>query len=64
MMQTMKVVADTIMKRTGNMSKFDTDDYYVVSLTERQIRGMSAIRSMIMKLDKKGGIFLFLVCIF
>lgn len=54
MMQTMKVVADTIMKRTGNMSKFDPDDYYVVSLAERQMRGMSEIRSMIMKSDKKG----------
>lgn len=54
MLQTMKVVTDTIMKRTGNMSKFDPNDYYVVSLAERQMRGMSEIHSMIMKSDKKG----------
>ncbi len=54
MLQTMKAVTDTIMKRTGNMSKFDPNDYYVVSLAERQMRGMSEIHSMIMKSDKKG----------
>lgn len=54
MLQTMKTVTDTIMKRTNNMSKFDPNDYYVVSLAERQMRGMSEIHSMIMKSDKKG----------
>lgn len=54
MLQTMKTVTDTIMKRTGNMSKFAPNDYYVVSLAERQMRGMSEIHSMIMKSDKKG----------
>lgn len=54
MLQTMKVVTDTIMKRTCNMSKFAPNDYYVVSLAERQMRGMSEIHSMIMKSDKKG----------
>lgn len=54
MLRTMKVVTDTIMKRTGNMSKFDPNDHYVVSLAERQMRGMSEIHSMLVKSDKKG----------
>lgn len=54
MLRTMKVVTDTIMKRTGNMSKFNPDDHYVVSLAERQMRGMAEISSMVMKSDKKG----------
>lgn len=54
MLQTMKVVTDTIMKRTANMSKFDADDHYVINLAERQMRGMAEISSMIMKSDKKG----------
>lgn len=54
MLQTMKVVTDTIMKRTDNMSRFNPEDYYVVSLAERQMRGMSEIHSLIMKSDKKG----------
>lgn len=54
MLQTMKSVTDTIMKRTSNMSKFNPDDHYVVSLAERQMRGMAEISSMIMKSDKKG----------
>lgn len=31
MMQTMKVVTDTIMRRTGNMSRFNPADHYVVA---------------------------------
>lgn len=54
MLQTMKVVTDTIMKRTNNMSKVNFDDHYVISLAERQMRGMAEIHSMIMKSDKKG----------
>lgn len=54
MLQTMKVVTDTIMKRTNNMSKFNPEDYYVMNLAERQMRGMSEIHSMIMKSDRKG----------
>lgn len=54
MLYTMKSVTDTIMKRTSNMSKFNPDDHYVVSLAERQMRGMAEISSMIMKSDKKG----------
>lgn len=54
MLYTMKSVTDTIMKRTANMSKFNPDDHYVVSLAERQMRGMAEISSMIMKSDKKG----------
>lgn len=51
MLYTMKSVTDTIMKRTSNMSKFNPDDHYVVSLAERQMRGMAEISSMIMKSD-------------
>lgn len=51
MLRMMKVVTDTIMTRTGNMSKFDPNDHYVVSLAERQMRGMSEIHSMILKSD-------------
>lgn len=54
MLKAMQIVTDTIMKRTANMSKFDPDDHYVVSLAERQMRGMSEVHSMIMKSDKKG----------
>lgn len=54
MLKTMKLVTDTIMKRTANMSKFNPDDHYVVSLAERQMRGMADISAMIMKSDKKG----------
>lgn len=50
----MQVVTDTIMKRTGNMSRFNPADHYVVSLAERQMRSMAEIRSLIMKGDKKG----------
>ena len=53
MLRTMKVVTDTIMKRTGNMSRFNPEDHYVVSLAERQMRSMVEIRSLIMKGDKK-----------
>ena len=54
MLKTMQVVTDTIMKRTGNMSRFNPADHYVVSLAERQMRSMTEIRSLIMKGDKKG----------
>ncbi len=40
MLRTMKVVTDTIMKRTGNMNRFNPEDHYVVSLAERQMRSM------------------------
>ena len=54
MLRTMKVVTDTIMKRTGNMNRFNPEDHYVVSLAERQMRSLADIRSLIMKGDKKG----------
>jgi len=54
MLQCMKVVTDTIMKRTGNMSRFDPNDHYVMSLAERQMKGMSEIRSLVMQNGKKG----------
>ncbi len=54
MMQTMKVVTDTIMKRIGNMSRFNPADHYVVSLAERQMRGMADLRALIAKGGRKG----------
>lgn len=50
----MKLVTDTIMKRTGNMSHFDPNDRYVLSLAERQMRSMSEIRSLLHGKSKKG----------
>ena len=54
MMGKMKLVTDTIMKRTGNMSHFDPNDRYVLSLAERQMRSMSEIRSLLHGKSKKG----------
>ena len=54
MLRAMKVVTDTIMRRTGNMNRFNPADHYVVSLAERQMRGMTEIRELIMKGDSKG----------
>jgi hypothetical protein len=54
MMQTMKVVTDTIMKRTGNMSRFNPADHYVVSLAERQMRSMAELRALIAAGGRKG----------
>ena len=54
MMQTMKVVTDTIMRRTGNMSRFNPADHYVVSLAERQMRSMAELRALIAAGGRKG----------
>lgn len=54
MMQTMKVVTDTIMKRTGNMSRFNPADHYVISLAERQMRSMAELRALIAAGSRKG----------
>ena len=52
-MKTMKVVTDSIMARTGNMSRFDPDDYYVISLADRQMKATSEIREMLFRSAKK-----------
>ena len=49
-----QTVTDTIMKRTNNMRRFNPDDSYVMSLAERQMKGMAEIRSLVMKAGKKG----------
>ncbi len=54
MMRTMKVVTDTIMRRTGNMSRFNPADHYVVSLAERQMRSMAELRALIAAGGRKG----------
>ena len=54
MLRTMKVVTDSIMKRTDNMTKFNPDDYYVISLADRQMKATSDIRDMLFKAEKKG----------
>ena len=52
-MKTMKVVTDSIMARTGNMSSFNPDDYYVISLAERQMKATSEIRDIVFRSSKK-----------
>lgn len=54
MLGTMKLVTDTIMKRTANMSRFNPNDAYVIGLAERQMRGMTEIRSLVSHSGKKG----------
>ena len=53
MMQTMKVVTDTIMRRTGNMSRFNPADHYVVSLAERQVRNTQTGEMMTVPAKKR-----------
>ena len=53
-LRTLQTVTDTIMKRTDNMQRFNPEDSYVMSLAERQMRGMAEIRSLVMKAGKKG----------
>lgn len=52
-MKTMKVVTDSIMARTDNMSHFNPDDYYVISLADRQMKATSEIRDMLFKSARK-----------
>ncbi|MCI1740817.1 MAG: hypothetical protein LKI18_00090 [Prevotella sp.] len=54
MLRTMKVVTDSIMVRTDNMTKFNPDDYYVISLADRQMKATSDIRDMLFKSERKG----------
>lgn len=54
-MKTMKVVTDSIMERTDNMSRFDPDDYYVISLADRQMKATSEIRDMLFRSARKEG---------
>ena len=53
-LRTLQTVTDTIMKRTDNMRRFNPEDSYVMSLAERQMRGMAESRSLVMKAGKKG----------
>jgi hypothetical protein len=54
MLRTMKVVTDSIMVRTDNMTKFNPDDYYVINLGDRQMKATSDIRDMLFKSERKG----------
>lgn len=54
MLRTMKAVTDSIMKRTSDMTKFNPDDYYVISLADRQMKATSEIRDLLFQSTKKG----------
>lgn len=50
----MKVVTDTIMSRTKDMSTFNPEDYYVLDLADRQMQVSSVLRSIVFHDGKKG----------
>jgi hypothetical protein len=54
MLRIMKVVTDSIMKRTNGMTEFNPDDYYVISLADRQMRATNEIREMVFRQQRKG----------
>ena len=53
-MKIMKLVTTSILKRTNNMTNFDPNDYYVMSLASRQMATTEEIRKMVLQSDKKG----------
>ena len=54
MMTVMQKVTAVIMARTGNMTKFDPNDHYVMDMAERQMQAMSEIRAMVRQGGNKG----------
>lgn len=50
----MQSVTAVIMERTNNMTAFDPDDHYVMSLAERQMKAMADLRTMVYKTNEKG----------
>lgn len=54
MMTVMQKVTADIMARTGNMTKFDPNDHYVMDMAERQMQAMSEIRAMVRQGGNKG----------
>ena len=50
----MQSVTALIMDRTNNMTAFNPDDHYVMSLAERQMKAMTDLRTMVYKTNEKG----------
>lgn len=50
----MQSVTAVIMERTNNMTAFNPDDHYVMSLAERQMKAMADLRTMVYKTNEKG----------
>jgi hypothetical protein len=50
----MQSVTAVIMERTNNMTAFNPDDHYVMSLAERQMKANADLRQMLFDCDKKG----------
>lgn len=50
----MQSVTAVIMERTNNMTAFNPDDHYVMSLAERQMKAMADLRTMVYKTNDKG----------
>ena len=50
----MQSVTALIMDRTNNMTAFNPDDHYVMSLAERQMKAMADLRTMVYKTNEKG----------
>lgn len=50
----MQEVTAVIMERTDNMTEFNPDDHYVMSLAERQMKAMADLRAMVYKTNVKG----------
>ena len=50
----MQNVTTIIMERTSNMTAFNPEDHYVMSLAERQMKAMAELRTMVYKTNEKG----------
>lgn len=53
-LRTLKAVTDTIMARTDNMSRFDPDDGYTISLADRQMRATAEVRDLLFRSAHRG----------
>lgn len=54
LMKQMKIVSDTIMKRTSGLKRFNPNDDYVIELVRRQMKAMSDIQAMRFQSKQKG----------
>lgn len=54
MLRTMKAVTDTIMARTAGMTRFNPDDFYVISLADRQMKASSDLREILFRSRERG----------
>lgn len=51
---TMKIVSDSIMAQSENLTNLNPNNNYLVNLTERHMEAASAMRSILMSSAKKG----------